>query len=220
MSENDQNNSTKKLNKVFLVSAILIALFVLWGALAPNSLSNFAGTALEWMITNFGWFYMLITAFFILFVIILAISPYGNIRLGKPDDRPEFSWLSWIGMLFAAGIGVGFVFFGVAEPLLYYLDTPAGIEPGTREAALAGLRYGSYQWALHPWAIFSIVGLTLAYVQFRKGRPALVSSAFYPILGRRTDGWHGQTIDILAVLATCTGVATTFGLSAMQIVTP
>lgn len=217
MSDENDNLTFKKPNIVFYISALFIALFVLWGVFSPGSLSRVAGNALEWMITNFGWFYMLITAFFVLFVIVLAISPYGNIRLGKPEDRPEFSWLSWIGMLFAAGIGVGFVFFGVAEPLLYYLDTPVGIEPETREAALAGLRYSSYHWALHPWAIFSIVGLTLAYVQFRKGRPALISSAFYPLIGRKTDGWMGQTIDILAVLATCTGVATTFGLSAMQI---
>src|SRR5690625_4148425 len=106
-------------------------------------------------------------------------------------------------MLFAAGIGVGFVFWGVAEPVLYYLDTPVGYEPRTTDAAQAGLRYGAYHWSLHPWAIFSIVGLTLAYVQFKKGRPALISSAFYPILGKKTDGWIGQTIDTLAVLATC-----------------
>lgn len=217
MDNDNHNFANKRPNIVFYISALLVALFVLWGAISPDSLSRLAEDALGWMITNFGWFYMLITAFFVLFVIVLAISPYGNIRLGKPDDRPEFSWLSWIGMLFAAGIGVGFVFFGVAEPLLYYLDTPAGIEPGTKEAATAALRYSSYHWALHPWAIFSIVGLTLAYVQFRKGRPALISSAFYPLIGRKTDGWMGQTIDILAVLATCTGVATTFGLSAMQI---
>src|SRR5690625_2236033 len=169
------------------------------------------------MITNFGCFYMLITAFFVLFIIVLAISPFGKIRLGKEDERPEFSWMSWIGMLFAAGIGVGFVFWGVAEPVLYYIDTPVGYEPRTNEAAIAGLRYGAYHWALHPWAIFSLVGLTLAYVQFKKGRPALISSALYPFLGNKTDGKIGQTVDILAVLATCTGVATTFGLSAMQI---
>src|SRR5699024_2747727 len=168
-------------------------------------------------ITSFGWFYMLVTAFFVLFVIILALSPFGKIKLGKPEDEPEFPWLSWIGMLFAAGIGVGFVFFGVAEPILYYNDPPVGIDPGTRESALAGLRYGAYHWAFHPWAIFCIVGLTLAYVQFRKGRPALISSALYPFLGYKTDGPIGKTVDILAVLATCTGVATTFGLSAMQI---
>ncbi len=216
MSEEQYTYQTKKPGTVYFISAILVALFVLWGVISPNSLQDLAENALGWLITNFGWFYMLITAFFVFFVIVLAISPFGKIRLGKPEDRPEFSWISWIGMLFAAGIGVGFVFWGVAEPVLYYLDTPVGYEPGTTDAAQAGLRYGAYHWSLHPWAIFSIVGLTLAYVQFRKGRPALISSAFYPILGKKTDGWIGQTIDTLAVLATCTGVATTFGLSAMQ----
>lgn len=213
----DKMKKSSRLSNVFYISAILVSIFVLWGAMSPSSLNRLADVALEWMITNFGWFYMLITAFFVLFVIILAISPYGRLKLGKPDEKPEFSWLSWIGMLFAAGIGVGFVFWGVAEPVLYYLDPPVGYEPGTKGAAAAGLRYGSYHWALHPWAIFSIVGLTLAYVQFRKDQPALISSAFYPILGDRINGWAGKTINILAVLATCTGVATTFGLSAMQI---
>ncbi|UOQ47047.1 BCCT family transporter [Gracilibacillus caseinilyticus] len=217
MTTNQLDKKAGKIGFVFIASAILVAIFVLWGALSPSSLSDAASTGLEWMITNFGWFYMLITALFVLFVIVLALSPYGKIRLGKPDDRPEYSWFSWIGMLFAAGIGVGFVFWGVAEPVLYYMDPPLGYEPGTREAALAGLRYGSYHWSLHPWAIFSIVGMTLAYVQYRKDRPALISSAFYPMLGDRVNGWAGKTIDTLAVIATCTGVATTFGLSAMQI---
>lgn len=214
------SNYQRKTNKpgvIFYVSTIFVSLFVLWGLIFPQSLQEAAGYALTWMITNFGWFYMLITAFFVLFVIVLAISPFGRIRLGKEGEEPEFSWLSWIGMLFAAGIGVGFVFWGVAEPVLYYIDPPVGYEANTTESAIAGLRYGAYHWALHPWAIFSVVGLTLAYVQFRKGRPALVSSAFYPFLGRKTDGPIGKTIDILAVLATTTGVATTFGLSAMQI---
>src|SRR5699024_2601788 len=215
-STNDNTKENKQgLGKVFYISTAIIALFVLWGSISPGSLDKQASTALEWMITNFGWFYMLITAFFVLFVIVLAISPFGSIRLGKQDEKPEVAWVSWIGMLFAAGIGVGFVFFGVAEPLLYYNDPPVGIEPGTRDAALAGLRYGSYHWAFHPWAIFSIVGLTLAYVQFKKGKPALISSAFYPLLGNKTDGKLGQTIDVLAVLATCTGVASTFWLISM-----
>lgn len=217
---NDHNPSiyqTQKPAKIFYISAVLVALFVLWGAISPSSLSDVASRALDWMITTFGWFYMLITAFFVLFIIVLAISPYGKIKLGKADDHPDFSWFSWIGMLFAAGIGVGFVFWGVAEPVLYYVDPPVGYDSETRESAIAGLRYGSYHWALHPWAIFSIVGLTLAYVQFRKDRPALISSAFYPIFGEKVNGKIGQTIDLLAVLATCTGVATTFGLSAMQI---
>ncbi len=194
------NDKVGKVGIVFIVSTILVTIFVLWGAFLPSSLNEAANNGLSWMITNFGWFYMLITALFVLFVIVLAISPYGKIRLGKREDRPEYSWFSWIGMLFAAGIGVGFVFWGVAEPVLYYMDPPLGYEPGTRESALAGLRYGSYHWALHPWAIFSIVGMTLAYVQYRKDRPALISSAFYPLLGNKINGWTGKTIDTLAVL--------------------
>src|SRR5690625_955550 len=206
-----------KLGTVFIISSILVSLFVLWGTLFPSSLNKVANAALTWMIDNFGWFYMLITALFIFFVAGIAISPYGKVRLGKRNNRPEYSWISWVGMLFAAGIGVGFVFWGVAEPLLYYMEPPVGYQPETTESAIAGLRYGAYHWALHPWAIYSVVGMTLAYVQYRKGLPALISSAFYPILGERVNGWQGKTIDILAVLATCTGVATTFGLSAMQI---
>ncbi|GAE30765.1 BCCT family transporter [Halalkalibacter hemicellulosilyticus] len=215
---NDQRIVDKeKVSSVLLISAIIVGLFVLWGALSPNTLNRAANEGLDWMLVNFGWFYMLVTAFFVVFVIILAISPYGKVRLGDPNEKPEYSWYSWIGMLFAAGIGVGFVFWGVAEPVLYYLDPPMGYTAETSAAAVAGLRYAVYHWALHPWAIFSIVGLTLAYVQFRKNRPALISSAFYPLIGDRVNGWFGRSIDILAVIATCTGVATTFGLSALQI---
>src|SRR5699024_3367471 len=215
-SKSEETETKQKYSLVLYVSAILVAMFVVWGLFSPSSLQEVASSALDWMINTFGWFYMLITAFFVLFVIVLAISPLGNIKLGKADDEPEFSWFSWIGMLFAAGIGVGFVFWGVAEPVLHYIKPPVGYEPETTESAIAGLRYGTFHWALHPWAIFSIVGLTLAYVQFRLNRPALISSAFYPLLGNRINGMPGKTIDTLAVLATCTGVATTFGLSAMQ----
>ena len=216
MKYNQLQPKERKYSTVFYVSAILVTLFVLWGGISPSSLSRGASNALGWMINTFGWFYMLITAFFVLFIVILALSPFGHIKLGKQDDEPEFSWFSWVGMLFAAGIGVGFVFWGVAEPVLHYLNPPVGFEAETSDSALAGLRYGVFHWAFHPWAIFSIVGLTLAYVQFRLNRPALISSAFYPLLGSKVNGWSGQTIDILAVLATCTGVATTFGLSALQ----
>jgi glycine betaine transporter len=191
----NQTDCHNKPGSVLVISAIIVGLFVIWGALSPGSLDAAAGQGLEWMLEKFGWFYMLSTAFFVLFVIVLAISPFGRMRLGKPDERPDYSWYSWIGMLFAAGIGVGFVFWGVAEPVLYYFDTPMGFSPETPGAAVAGLRYAVFHWALHPWAIFSIVGLTLAYVQFRKNRPALISSAFYPIIGERVNGWLSHYYD-------------------------
>lgn len=209
---------TKKPNIVFYISAPLVALFVLWGAVGPASLAAVSERALAFTLDNFGWFYMLSTAFFIAFVLFLAVSPFGKLKLGKPHEKPEYKFYTWLGMLFSAGIGVGFVFWGVAEPVLYFFDPHpdyVGAPDGVRAAA--GLRYGVFHWAMHPWAIFSLVALTLAYVQFRKGQPALISSAFQPILGDKAYGPFGKGIDTLAVLATSTGVATTFGLSALQI---
>lgn len=201
---------------VLYISAILIFLFVLWGAFFPEHLGSVANTALNWVIETFGWYYMLIASGFVVFGIVVAISPFGKLRLGKEDDRPEHSFISWIGMLFAAGLGAGFVFFGVAEPVLYYMDPPSGVTPGTIDAAETGLRYGIFHWGLHAWGAFSITGLTLAYVQYRKNQPALISSAFYPLIGDKTKGWIGKLIDILAVISTAAGVATTFGISALQ----
>jgi len=215
MPETEETNS-KRFSVVLYISAIIVAMFVAWGITAPGTLDTAAQSALNWMIDRFGWFYMLVAAFFVLFVISLAISPLGKIKLGKDDEEPEFSWFSWIGMLFAAGIGVGFVFWGPAEPILHYSNPPVGFEPYSNESAYAGLRYGVFHWALQPWGIFSLVGLTLAYVQYRLDKPALISSAFFPLLGDRIHRWPGKTIDILAVIATSTGVATTFGLSALQ----
>ncbi|WP_246056261.1 BCCT family transporter [Alteribacter natronophilus] len=209
---------TKKPGIVFFISAPIVLLFVLWGFMAPGHLEATANTALGATLDNFGWFYMLATALFIAFVLFLAVSPFGKLKLGKPDEKPEYQFYTWLGMLFSAGIGVGFVFWGVAEPALYYLDPhPDYINADEGTQANAGLRYGVFHWALHPWAIFSLVALTLGYVQFRKDQPALISSAFKPILGRNTHGVFGKGIDTLAVLATSTGVATTFGLSALQI---
>ncbi|WP_322788433.1 BCCT family transporter [Salipaludibacillus agaradhaerens] len=209
---------TKKPNIVFYVSAPLVALFVLWGAIGPGSLASISESALIFTLDNFGWFYMLSTAFFIAFVLFLAISPFGKLKLGKQHEKPEYKFFTWLGMLFSAGIGVGFVFWGVAEPVLYYFDPhPDYVNASDGVRAAAGLRYGVFHWALHPWAIFSLVALTLAYVQFRKDQPALISSAFHPILGDKAYGTFGKGIDTLAVLATSTGVATTFGLSALQI---
>lgn len=212
-----RTKAKEQIGSVYLISAIIIGLFVLWGVINPQSLDRMASQTLGRIIDHFGWFYMTVTAFFVVFIIYLALSPFGKMRLGKVDEKPAYSFYSWVGMLFSAGIGVGFVFWGVAEPVLYYIDSPMGVTPETTEAATIGLRYAVYHWAFHPWAIFSLTALAIAFAQYRKDQPALVSSAFYPILGERIKGWGGKSIDILAIIATATGVATTFGLSAMQI---
>ena len=213
----EQSKAKGSVGSVYLISALILGLFVLWGVLNPQSLGNLANQALGYIINSFGWFYMSVTLFFVAFIVYLAIGPYGKLKLGKSDEIPAYSFYAWVGMLFSAGIGVGFVFWGVAEPVLYYIDSPIGVTQETEEAAIAGLRYAVYHWAFHPWAIFSLTGLAIAFAQYRSGQPALVSSAFYPLLGEQTKGWGGKSIDILAIIATATGVATTFGLSAMQI---
>ncbi|MFA9556614.1 BCCT family transporter [Evansella sp. AB-rgal1] len=218
MSKKHYEFETKKPSIIFYISASLVAIFVLWGAIAPETLESYSEATLGAILHHFGWFYMLSTAFFITFVLFLAVSPFGKLRLGKPGEKPEYTFYTWLGMLFSAGVGVGFVFWGVAEPGLYYLDPhPNYVDAAEEVKAAAGLRYAVFHWALHPWAIFSLVALTLAYVQFRKNKPALISSAFQPLLGKNQYGLFARGIDTFAVLATSTGVATTFGLSALQI---
>ncbi|MUG47861.1 glycine betaine uptake BCCT transporter [Paenibacillus woosongensis] len=203
---------------VFTIAITIVAIFAIWGAVAPDQLANTANVAYNFSINNFGWFYLLATLFFLIFTFYLAFSRFGSIRLGDDDDEPEYSTLSWLSMLFSAGMGIGLVFWGVAEPLSHYLSPPEGVEGGTTEAARISMRYSFFHWGLHPWAIYTIIGLTLAYFQFRKGYKGLISSTFIPLLGKRlAAGWLGKVIDILAVIATIFGVATSLGLGALQI---
>ncbi|WP_151736916.1 glycine betaine uptake BCCT transporter ['Paenibacillus yunnanensis' Narsing Rao et al. 2020] len=203
---------------VFTIAITIVALFAIWGAVAPDQLANTANVAYNFSIHNFGWFYLLATLFFLIFAFYLAFSRFGGIRLGDDDDEPEYSTLSWLSMLFSAGMGIGLVFWGVAEPLSHYLSPPEGVEGGTAEAARLSMRYSFFHWGLHPWAIYTVIGLALAYFQFRKGYKGLISSTFIPLLGERlAGGWLGKIIDILAVIATIFGVATSLGLGALQI---
>ncbi|CAM4513619.1 glycine betaine transporter [Paenibacillus endophyticus] len=203
---------------VFTIAIIIVALFAIWGAVAPNQLADMASVAYNYSIQNFGWFYLLATLFFLVFAFYLAFSRFGSIRLGDDDDEPEYATLSWLSMLFSAGMGIGLVFWGVAEPLSHYLSPPEGAVGGTTEAARFSMRYSFFHWGLHPWAIYTVIGLTLAYFQFRKGYKGLVSSTFIPLLGERlATGWVGKIIDIMAVIATIFGVATSLGLGALQI---
>lgn len=202
---------------VFIISLSIIILFVLWGVLFPSNLANISERLLSITTEKFGWFY-LITAFIILiFAIYLAFSKYGKIKLGKDEDQPKYSNISWFAMLFSAGMGIGLVFWGVAEPLQHYLNPPMGLEGGTVESARIAMRYSFFHWGFHPWAIYTLIGLCLAYFNFRKGSKGLISSTFFPLLKEKVNGPIGKFIDILAIIATAFGVATSLGLGALQV---
>jgi glycine betaine transporter len=204
---------------VFWVAAVLSTIFVAWGVFFADSLAAvFDAVLFSYLIPNFGWVFILSSFGFLAFSVYLAASRYGRIRLGGDDERPEFSTVSWVAMMFSAGMGIGLMFFGVAEPMSHMGTPPFGLaDPNTKGAAQVAMEYSYFHWALHPWAIYAIVGLTLAYFCFRKGMPNLISTAFYPLLGDRVYGPVGKTIDILAIFATLFGSATSLGLGALQI---
>lgn len=206
-------------NPVFFISALLVLMFVLGSIAFPEAANSALGAAKAWAITHFDWLFMLAGNGFVLFCIALALSPAGAIRLGGDAAKPEFGLLSWFAMLFAAGMGIGLMFWSVAEPVAYYTDwygTPLAVAPGTPEAASAALGATTFHWGLHPWAIYAVVGLALAYFAYNHNMPLTIRSAFYPLLGERCWGWAGHAIDILAVLATIFGLATSLGLGAQQ----
>ena len=204
---------------VFWTAAVLSAVFVAWGIFFTDNLAAvFNAVLFNFLVPNFGWVFILATFGFLVFSLYLAFSRYGRIRLGGEDEQPEFRTVSWVAMMFSAGMGIGLMFYGVAEPLSHMSSPPAGTaEPGTREAAQVGMEYSYFHWAFHPWAIYAIMGLALAYFTFRKGMPNLISTAFHPLLGDRVYGPIGKTIDILAIFATLFGSATSLGLGALQI---
>lgn len=202
---------------VFYISVAIIGLFVLWGLISPNSLASTATLALAFTTDKFGWMFLIITFLVLVFMIALAFSKYGRLRLGHEDDRPEFSNVTWFGMLFSAGMGIGLVFWGVAEPLDHYIYPLSGIPKLTPEAANAAITFSFFHWGLHAWAIYSLVGLTIAYFRFRKDKKLLISQTLSPIIGGDLNSPQSKFIDILAIIATAFGVATSLGLGAMQI---
>jgi glycine betaine transporter len=203
-------------NSVLSISLSLSILFVFIGVIFNDWLGEKAAAFLDIAVTYFNWFYLLVGTVFVGICLFLMFSKYGNIRLGKDTDRPAYSTLSWITMLFSAGMGVGLVFWGVAEPVSHYITPPYG-EGATAEAASEAIKYTFFHWGLHPWALYGLVALGLAYFHFRKDLPPAISSVFHPILGDRINGPVGKTIDILSVFITAVGVASTFGLSTLQI---
>tara|TARA_R110000823_G_scaffold171736_7_gene304129 strand:+ start:553 stop:2190 length:1638 start_codon:yes stop_codon:yes gene_type:complete len=203
---------------VFYLSVVLITSFVSFTAFNPSAVEQFAQQVLDTLAVKVGWMYLLVTSGFVIFAAFLAISRYGGFKLGAEDEPPEFSYTSWLAMIFSGGMGVGLVFWGVAEPMMHFNAPPLGIgEPRTAEAAQLGMRYAFFHWGFHQWANFTLVGLAIAYVRFRHNSHGLISETFRPLLGARVDKAWGKAIDILAVISTIFGVATTLGLGALQI---
>ena len=206
----------KASTRVFKISSALAFLFLLWGALAPNHLASITVGAQTALLDSFGWLYVLAASGFLICALCLIFSRWGDILLGPDGAKPEFPLLTWFAMLFCAGMGIGLVFWGVAEPTSHFHDPPIG-EGGTPQAARLALQYSFFHWGLHPWGIYTMVGLALAYFQFRKGTPGLFSLGCRPVLGSHAAGPMGTTVDVIAVFATVFGVATSLGFGAVQI---
>ena len=206
-------------NPVFWITAVLILIFVLGTLMAPESAKTAFAGAKGWSIGHFDWLFMVGGNIFVVFCLVLIFLPFGKIRLGGIDARPEFSTLSWFSMLFAAGMGIGLMFWSVAEPTAYYTNwfgTPLNAAPRTPQGAEAAMGATMFHWGLHPWAIYAVVGLSLAFFTYNKGLPLTIRSGFFPLLKDRSWGWFGHVIDIVAVLATIFGLATSLGFGAQQ----
>ncbi|KGN39055.1 BCCT family transporter [Knoellia subterranea] len=204
---------------VFGVTAAIAIGFVLWGFLSTETLGTASSNSLSWVVHNMGWLFSLVASGFVVFVIWLAAGKFGRIPLGRDDEQPEFRTVSWIAMMFSAGMGIGLMFYGVSEPVAHFATPPPGTgEAGNPEAVQTAMATTLFHWTLHPWAIYAVVGLAVGYGVFRRGRSLLISSAFAPLLGeRRANGPAGRVIDILAIFATLFGSAASLGLGALQI---
>jgi glycine betaine transporter len=204
-------------NVVFIVSLVLSLPFIVVGIVSPAVLGRVSGFINEVIIAKFGWGYLVAAFLFLIFSLFMAFSRYGRLKLGKDYEKPQYSYFGWFSMLFAAGMGIGLLFWGVAEPLSHFAAPPAHLEAGSREAAQFAMEHCFFHWGLQPWAIYITMSLCIAYFSFRRGMPPLISSCFFPLLGNRIHGVAGWAIDSLAVFATVVGIATSLGLGALQI---
>ncbi|PMC36769.1 glycine/betaine ABC transporter permease [Bacillus sp. UMB0899] len=206
----------KKVSNVFWITVAIVFAAVIFGVSAPETFEEATANIQSLMTTAFGWYYLILVTVIVVFCLFLIFSPVGAIKLGKPDEKPEFSNGTWFAMLFSAGMGIGLVFWGAAEPLSHFMAPPLA-EGGTAEAHKEAMRYTFFHWGIHAWAIYAIVALALAYFQFRKNEPGLISATLKPVLGKSMEGPWGTVVDVLAVFATVVGVATTLGFGAAQI---
>lgn len=201
---------------VFVPAAAIMLLLVIGTAINPEAAGDLFSTVLAFTTDTFGWFYMLAVAIFLLFIIALAFSPYGSIKLGPDHAEAEYKFLEWFAMLFSAGYGIALLFYGVAEPVLHFASPPIST-PQTIEAAKEAMQIAYFHWGFHIWAIYGVVGLSLAYFSFRHGLPLSVRSTLYPLIGDKIYGPIGHTVDVFAILGTMFGIATSLGLSVAQI---
>ena len=203
---------------VFFTALGVVTALVLAAAIFPSEFTDVTAAVLAGLVTNFGWAFVATATGFVAFALFLVFSRYGRIRLGRDDEKPRYSTLSWIAMMFSAGMGIGLMFYGVTEPISHYLTPPVeGIEPGSPAAARQAMNYTLFHWAIHPWAIYAVVGLALAYSAYRKGRGAGFSGAFLPLFRGRPAPGALRAIDVFAIFATLFGSATSLGLGVMQI---
>lgn len=216
MNSSTPEPNGKKFSPVFLVSAIIVFAIVLIGVFIPTQFGEFTNTIKLWITDKLGWYYLILTTIIVFFCIFLIFSPIGKLKLGRPNDKPEFNTVSWFAMLFSAGMGIGLVFYGAAEPISHFASPP-NADPQSMEAFTESLRSTFFHWGFHAWAVYGVVALALAYAQFRKGEPGLLSKTLRPILGDHVDGLIGTIIDVLAVFATVIGVAVSLGMGALQI---
>ena len=215
-----RRNRKLTLDKVtFGITGAIAVAFVVWGFVGRDSLSDTSKGALNWVMEYTGWLFMVLASLFVIFVLWLALGKFGNIPLGKDGEKPEYKTVSWVAMMFAAGMGIGLMFYGVAEPLYHYISPPPGTVDGRTPAAVqTAMATSIFHWTLHPWAMYAVVGIAMAYGTYRLGRRQLVSAAFTSLFGiRMVEGPVGKFINILAIFATLFGTAASLGLGALQI---
>ncbi|MEW9502513.1 glycine betaine uptake BCCT transporter [Jeotgalibacillus marinus] len=207
----------KKISNVFWITITMLLAATVYAVVAPSSFEQVTANIQAFITSSFGWYYLILVTAMVIFCIVLALTPIGQIRLGKPDERPEYSTASWFAMLFSAGMGIGLVFWGASEPVLHFASNPPLAEAGSDQALSDSMQYSFFHWGLHAWAIYAVVALALAYFKFRKGEPGLISATLVPLFGKKMRGGWGVAVDVLAVFATVIGVATTLGFGAIQI---
>lgn len=207
----------KNASTVFYVSLAIVLGLVLMGITMPQALEQMTSSAQGFITDSFGWYYLVVVSIFVFVCFYLLVSPIGRIKLGKQEDKPEFSRPTWLAMLFSAGIGVGLVFYGTYEPISHYMiSSPTGTE-GTDQGIKDAMRFTFFHYGVHAWAIYGSIAMVLAYFTFRKGELSLISRTLRPLIGKHADGAIGKAIDVTAVVATVLGVATSLGFGAMQI---